>query len=222
MSSEHIVVERAGGPERLQLVTVPVREPRVGELRVRVETAGVAFADVMVREGRYPGVRLPATPGYDFVGTVEAAGDGIDASRVGRRVGALTVTGGYARHAYVRADRVTPVPDGLGSIAAVALILNYVTAWQMLTRNTQASAGDTVLVHGGAGGVGTALLQLCRLQGVRALATASAGKHDLVRSLGGMPIDYATEDFVERCRVETDGVGVDAVFDHLAGAHAGV
>jgi len=101
----------------------------------------------------------------------------------------------------------------------VALVLNYVTAWQMLERNTGVGTDDAVLVHGAAGGVGTALLEICRLRNVRVFGTASPGKHDLVAALGGIPIDYAKEDFVARVRSETGGLGVDAAFDHLGGAH---
>lgn len=217
--SEHILVTRAGGPEQLKLVSTPLPAPVTGQLRIRVEATGVAFADVMVREGRYPGVALPVTPGYDVVGRVEAVGACVDPSWIGRRVGALTVTGGYARHVCIPQGWAALIPDSLSSETAVALILNYVTAWQMLTRNTHMRRGDTVLVHGGGGGVGTALLEVCRLRGVRALATASAGKHTLVTSLGGVPIDYASENFVVRARELTEGAGVDAVFDHLGGRH---
>lgn len=217
--SERILVTKAGGPEQLKLVSMPLRAPGTGELRVRIEAAGVAFADVMVREGRYPGATLPVTPGYDLVGLVDAVGAGVDSSWIGQRIGALTVTGGYARHAYIPQAWAAQIPESISSETAVALILNYVTAWQMLTRNTQTREGDVVLVHGGGGGVGTALLELCCLRGIRALATASAGKHDLVTRLGGMPIDYVSEDFVVRARELTGGAGVDAVFDHMGGIH---
>jgi len=179
----------------------------------------VAFADVMVREGRYPNVRPPVTPGYDLVGRVNAVGDGVDTALLGCRVGALTVTSAYAQHVVLPAEWAVPAPESLPAETAVALILNYVTAWQMLVRNTHVAQGDTVLVHGGAGGVGTALLELCRLRGVHALATASKGKHNVVEALGAEPIDYAKEDFVARAKRANGGAGVDAVFDHIGGSH---
>lgn len=217
--TEYIHVARAGGPERLELRAGAIPRPGPGELRVRIEAAGVAFADVMVREGRYPGVRAPVTPGYDLVGRIDAVGDGVHDWQLGERVGALTVTGAYARHRVIPARWATRVPESLDAAVAVSLILNYVTAYQMLWRNTALAAGDTALMHGAGGGVGTALLELCRLRGVRTIATASAGKHALVRSLGGEPIDYAREDFVARVLALTGGRGADAAFDHLGGPH---
>lgn len=219
MTNEFIHVARAGGPERLELRTGPMPAPGPGAVRVAVEAAGVAFADIMVREGRYPGVRAPVTPGYDLVGRIEAVGAGIDPALIGSRVGALTVTGAYTRHVVLPATWAAPMPEALDAAIAVSLVLNYVTAWQMLTRATTLASGDSALVHGAAGGVGTALVQLCGLMGVRAFATASRGKHDLVMAQGGVPIDYAAEDFVARVRAETPGGGVDAVFDHLGGKH---
>jgi NADPH:quinone reductase-like Zn-dependent oxidoreductase len=198
---------------------MPIPVPQQGELLVRVEAAGVAFADIMVREGRYPGVRAPVTPGYDMVGRIEEVGDGLEGWSKGDRVGALTVTGSYARHIVIPSEWAIRVPEMLDPGTAVSMILNYGTAWQMLWRNTCLGQGDTVVVHGAAGGVGTALLDLCRLRGVRAFGTASAAKHQLVAERGGVPIDYAREDFVVRVLDETDGRGADAAFDHLGGAH---
>lgn len=218
-TTERIEVDHPGGPDRLRLRSVPLPEPGPGQVRIRVEAAGVAFADIMVREGRYPGVRTPVTPGYDLVGRVEAVGADVMSPTIGDRVGALTVTGSYARHVVIEAADAVLIPGALEAGAAVSLILNYVTAWQMLRRNTSLAKGDVALVHGAAGGVGTALLELCRLGGVRAIGTASAGKHKLVAERGGLAIDYRSEDFVKRVLRETQGQGADAVFDHLGGAH---
>jgi len=218
-TTERIIVVRPGGPDRLRLHTVPLPDPGRGEVRIAVEAAGVAFADIMIREGRYPGVRTPVTPGYDCVGIVEAVGEGVTTPAIGTRVGALTVTGIYARHVIVPARDAVAIPEALDAGAAVSLVLNYVTALQMLWRNTGLGDGDVALVHGAAGGVGTALLELCRLRGVRAIGTASPGKHDMVRARGGLPIDYRSEDFVKRVREETGGRGADAAFDHLGGPH---
>ncbi len=219
MKSERIVVARAGGPEKLRLVSCTLPALGAHDVRVRIDAAGVAFADIMVREGRYPGVPMPATPGYDLVGHVEAIGEEVRGIRIGQRVAALTVTGAYARHAVIPAAWAAPISDVLDAPTAVALILNYVTAWQMLFRNTALEAGDAALVHGGAGGVGTALLELCREQGIVAFATVSEKKRGLVQELGAKPIDYVREDFVARVRAETKGGGADAAFDHLGGVH---
>jgi NADPH:quinone reductase-like Zn-dependent oxidoreductase len=218
MESERIVVRRRGGPDALELERVPVPRPGPGEVVVRMQAAGVAYADVMMREGLYPGVGLPVTPGYDVVGTVEAVGEGVADLAPGQAVAALTVFGSYARHVRVPAAHAVPIPDGLDPAEAVSLVLNYLTAFQMLHRSAHVSPGDSILVHGAAGGVGTAMLQLARLANVRAFGTASAGKHDLVRALGGIPIDYRTDDFVARVRAEAKG-GVEAAFDPIGGAN---
>jgi NADPH:quinone reductase-like Zn-dependent oxidoreductase len=127
--------------------------------------------------------------------------------------------GGYAEHVCVPAARLVLVPDGVDTVEALALGLNYVTAYQLLERIVPLAPGARVLVHGAAGGVGTALLDLARRRGLVVYGTASAGKHELVRSYGATPIDYRSEDFVARVRELTGGAGVDAVFDPIGGAH---
>ncbi len=219
MSETHrrVIVSRHGGPEELQWTEEPVPTPESGEARVAVQAAGVAFADVLVREGLYPGApRPPVTPGYDLVGVVEEVGPGVQAVSVGDRVAALTETGSYAEKVCVCASKLVPVPDGLDAAEAVSLVLNYVTAQQMLHRLAKVSRGQRILVHGAAGGVGTALLQLGALHDLEMYGTASAAKHVLVEELGGIPIDYRSEDFRERIKTLT-GDGVDAVFDAIGG-----
>jgi len=201
----------------LRPIEEPLPLPAAQEIRLRVLATGVAVADILMREGVYPGVTFPLTPGYDVVGIVDALGVGCDASTpLGSRVAALTVTGGYARYACVAQRHCVTVPEGPDDARAVATVLNYLTAYQMLHRCVDLAAGDSVLVHGAAGGVGTALLQLAALRGLHALGTASRGKHDRVRALGGDPIDYRTEDFVARARAVG---GVAAAFDPIGGAH---
>ena len=217
-TNERILVTATGGPSVLGLVSEAMPQPGPGEVRLRVLTAGVAFADILVREGIYPGVRVPVTPGYDVIAEVEATGPGVSEPAVGSRVAALIVTGAYARHVCVPADLCVPVPADTDPVAGVALVLNYLTAWQMLTRCAHVVEGDTILVHGAAGGVGTALLELARLRGLRAFGTASAGKHGRIRDLGAEAIDYRREDFV--ARVNAAG-GAHAVFDHVGGRHLG-
>ncbi|MEO0938082.1 MAG: medium chain dehydrogenase/reductase family protein [Pseudomonadota bacterium] len=206
-----------GGPDRLCVAQRPVPRPGPGEVALRVEAAGVAFADVKMRHGIYPGApAFPFVPGYDVAGTVTEVGPGVSGLAVGDRVAGLSFVGGYAQHVALEARYVARISADVDAAQAAALVLNYVTAWQMLERVAKVPAGGSILVHGGAGGVGTALLELARARGVRALATASAGKHALVRELGGDPIDYRTEDFVTRAR---EIGGVDAVFDHVGGWH---
>lgn len=214
-----VVIRRHGGPEVLQLREVPVPEVGRGQVRIRVHTAGVAFADLLMREGLYPGApRPPLVPGYDVAGVVEAVGDGVDSLRVGERVAAMTRFGGYAESIVLDAPLTVPVPDGVDDQQAVALVLNYLTAYQMLARIARVQEGERILVHGAAGGVGTALLELAALMNLAAWGTASAGKQATVQKYGATPIDYTAQDFADVIRRQT-GDGVDAVFDAIGGAH---
>ena len=219
MKNERIFISHKGDPSVLKLISDEVSPPRPDEILIRIKSAGVSFADVMVREGIYPGVKLPVTPGYDVVGEVESVGDEVRNFHRGDRVAAMTVVGGYSRYISVPAKHAVPVPEALESGAAVSMVLNYLTAFQMIKRCTHAVAGDTILVHGAAGGVGTALLQLASVEGLKAFGTASGGKLHMVEQLGGVPIDYTKEDFVARVRRDTRD-GVAAAFDFVAGAHA--
>jgi NADPH:quinone reductase-like Zn-dependent oxidoreductase len=211
-------LQGAGGPEQLVVRDEPVPVPGPGRVRLRVRTAGVAYADVMMRHGVYPNApRFPFVPGFDVVGVVDALGEGVDATMLGRRMAAVTFVGGYAEFIVVDPKRLVEVPPGVSDEAAVAAVLNYATAYQMLVRLAQVELGQTVLVHGAAGGVGNALLDLCRTLGVRALGTCSAGKFDAVRALGGEPIDYRNQRFEDLLAARS--IKPAAVFDHLGGAH---
>jgi NADPH:quinone reductase-like Zn-dependent oxidoreductase len=217
--NQRVMLTRYGGTDALQVMETPVHRPRHGEVLLRVEAAGVAFADVLMRRGLYPNTpKPPFVPGYDVVGVVEAVGDGVHELETGQRVAALTHFGSYSRYLCVAAWRAVPVPDGVDPAQAVALVLNYVTAYQMLHRVAGVTAGESVLVHGAAGGVGTALLQLGRLANLNVYGTASRTKHDVVRQYGGVPIDYRREDFVDRVLMLT-GDGVDVAFDAVGGNH---
>jgi NADPH:quinone reductase-like Zn-dependent oxidoreductase len=185
---------------------------------VRNEACGVAFADVLIREGVYPGVRLPATPGYEVVGVADAVGPNVDEALIGASVAALTVTGGYARYVCVPEADCVPVPEALASTQAAALVLNGLTAYQMLTRVAPFGRLRTILIHGAAGGVGSVLLDLARWRGVTAYGSCSASKSAFVREKGGIAIDYRASDVVAEVLEHTRGDGVDAVFDGLGGA----
>ena len=219
MRHTRIVVTRYGGPEALQVVDEPLPEPKRGEVRVRVLAAGVALPDLMMREGIHPErPRLPFTPGWDLVGVVDRPGDGASAVGPGRHVAALPITGAYAQFVCLPERELVPVPSGLDAAESVSLVLNYVTAFQMLHRSAKVKPGQRVLIHGAAGGVGTALLQLGRLAGLEMYGTCSSRGASAVSELGGIPIDYQHQDFVQEIHRLTSE-GVDVVFDSIGGSH---
>ncbi|MDO8777856.1 MAG: zinc-binding dehydrogenase [Burkholderiaceae bacterium] len=192
--------------------------PATGEVRVRVEAAGVAYADIAVRQGLYRGVSVPVTPGYDFVGHVEALGPDVEGLHVGARVAGVTISGSYASRRNVNANWIVPAPESASAVELVAATLNGVTAWQMFHRVARPEAGEWVLVHGAAGGVGTLLLDLAKLHGVRAIGSASPGKHEVIRERGAVAVDYREQDVCSIAR-QISGGGVSAVFDPIGGGH---
>jgi NADPH2:quinone reductase len=184
-----------------------------------VEAAGISFADLLECRGLHPERyyprrrRTPFVPGWDVVGVVESVGSRVSHVGVGQHVAALSIVGGWAEHALVPAAWAVPVPPQVAPTAAVCLILDYMTAYQMLIRSAATARGDTVLVQGAAGGVGTALLQLARHLGVRTLGTGREARRAHIESEGGIFIDFEHEDVAERARALTEGRGVDAAFD---------
>jgi NADPH2:quinone reductase len=221
MKYTRVVITRHGGPEVLRVVEDTLREPGPGEVRIQTLAAGVSFADIFMREGFHPESlfrRMPFTPGWDIVGRVDATGAGVTAVCLGELVAALPIVGGYSQVVYLPEEELVPVPRGVDPCDAVSLVLNYVTAYQMLHRTARVQPQEAILVHSAAGGVGTALLQLGRLVGLEVYGTASPGKHAMVRDLGAVPIDYKHADFVEVCR-ELKPDGLDAVFDGIGGTH---
>lgn len=218
MTNLRVIISAYGGPEVLKLIDEDLPEPRPGEVRLRVLATGVAFADVLMRYGMYPHMpELPFSPGYDVVGVIDELGTGVTNFVLGEGVAALTMTGGYSQYLCVPATELVRVPEHLDPAEAVSLILNYTTAHQLIHRIAGVEPEQSVLIHGAAGGVGTALLELGQLAGLKMYGTASRGKHDLVTALGGIPIDYKTDDFVARILQMTRREGVDAVFDAVGG-----
>jgi len=217
-----VMLTKKGGPEVLQIVELPVESPGRGQVRVRVRAAGVGSTDLIVLAGHYPyAPKIPFVPGYEVAGVVEAIGAGVTGFEPGQRVAALTVYGGFAELVVREAEHFLAIPDGVSDRDAAAVILNYVTAWQMIHRVAKVESGRTALVTGAAGGVGTAALQLLRLAGVRTYGAASASKHDLVRSLGATPIDYRAGS-IDRLTRALEPNGVDYAFDAIGGANIGL
>ncbi len=215
------MLTKGGGPEVLRIVELPVESPGPGQLRVRVRAAGVGATDLLVLAGKYRYVpKIPLVPGYEVAGVVDAVGPGVKGFEVGQRVAALTVYGAFAELLVRDAEHFLPIPDGVSDRDAAAVILNYVTAWQMIHRVAQVRPGQTALVTAAAGGVGTAALQLLRLARVKTYGAASAPKHDTLRSLGATPIDYR-EGPLDRLIRALQPEGVDCAFDAVGGANIG-
>ncbi|MFQ3556490.1 medium chain dehydrogenase/reductase family protein [Streptomyces gramineus] len=204
-------------PEGLRIRRGEVPTPGAGQIVVRMEATGVSFAEQQMRRGRYyDQPPFPFVPGYDLVGTVLTAGEGVTPGLVGRRVASLVKVGGWASHVVLDAADAVEVPAGIGAAEAETLVVNGITAWQMLHRKARVRPGGTILVHGANGGVGTVLVQLARAADLRVIGTASARHHEALREMGVTPVDYRAGDVPARVRELAPG-GVDAVFDHLGG-----
>jgi NADPH2:quinone reductase len=203
-------------------LVVQVRElpaPNAGQVVLRMEATGVSFAEQQMRLGKYyDQPAFPFVPGYDVVGTVVTVGTGVDPDVMGRRFAAVTKVGAWASHLVVAAADLVPVPDGVDPAAAETVLVNGVTAWQMMYRTAGVQRGDTIVVLGANGGVGSTLVQLAKHAGIRVIGTASPRHHDAVRALGATDVvDYRDPKLYDRLRELAPG-GVDAVFDHVGGA----
>lgn len=182
MRHTRIIVTRYGGPEVITVAEQECPAPMPGEVRVKVLAAGVSLPDILAREGVHPETpRVPYTPGWDLVGIVDQIGKGVSGFEQGQAVAAMPISGCYAQYVCLPQRKFIPVPAGVNPAEAVAVVLNYITACQMLNRSAKVKPGKRVLVHGASGGVGTALLQLGRLAGVEMYGTCSAQAAEVVK-----------------------------------------
>jgi len=211
-----VVATHFGGAEALDVMKWPVRPPGPQEVRVRVEATAISFADLLMCQGLHPERRKPPfVPGWDVVGEVESVGAHVTDISSGDRVAGLSIVGGWAEHALIPRLRVVQVPAELDATSAVCLVMDYIVAYQMLTRSAPVRRGNTVLIQGAGGGVGTAAMQLGKTLDVRVLGTDREKKRAHIESEGGVLIDFEHEDVVERCRELTGGRGVDAAYDGI-------
>ncbi|TRW43986.1 zinc-binding dehydrogenase [Georgenia yuyongxinii] len=213
------VITGHGGPTRLAGRQAPDPEPGPGELRVRVAAVGVNFADVLARQGLYPGApRPPFVPGYEASGRVDAVGPGVGASRIGSDVVALTRFGAYTDVLVVPSAQALPLPAGLTPEQGAALPVSYLTAWALLVVMGSLTAADTVVVHNAGGAAGLAQLDIAVHVGARVVGTASAWKHPFLRERGAPElIDPRAEDWVRRVRTLTDDHGAELITDPRGG-----
>jgi NADPH:quinone reductase-like Zn-dependent oxidoreductase len=214
-----IWIPKTGGPEVLEVREAPDPLPQHGEIRVRVERAGINFADIMARLGLYPDApKLPAVVGYEVSGVIDAVGEGVSSSRVGQRVLAFSRFGGYSDVLCVPEAQALSLPEAMTFDEAAAIPVNYITAYQLLLASGSVVRGDKVLIHQAAGGVGLAALDICKIIGAETYGTASGAKHDFLRERGlDHPIDYTRVDFAEEIRRLTGGKGVNLVLDPIGG-----
>ncbi|MFF4710671.1 medium chain dehydrogenase/reductase family protein [Streptomyces eurythermus] len=204
-------------PDGIQVRTRPARPAGPGQVVLAMEAAGISFAEQQMRRGKYyDQPPFPFVPGYDLVGRAVDVGEGVPGDLLGRRFAVLTKTGAWASQVTVDAGDLSAVPESVDSAEAETFVVNGITAWQMLHRLAKVRPGQTVLVHGANGGVGSTLVQLARIAGARVVGTASAKHHDAVRALGAVPVDYRAADLESRLR-EHAPRGYDAVFDHVGG-----
>lgn len=214
---KHIVVVKRGPPENLQIEECDLRKPAAREVRIKVLACSVCQPDVQNRYGRSPfPPKVPYEPGSAIVGVVDAAGSGVRHAVPGTIVAAWPSFGGYAEYLYLPQSRLIPVPSSLDPAEAAPVVLNYVTAYQVMHRSAKVNAGDKVLIIGASGGCGTAFLDLGRLAGLKMYGLASGSKSSILTQFGAIPIDYRREDFVEVMR-RAEPQGLDFVFDGMGG-----
>jgi NADPH2:quinone reductase len=219
-----MIITAFGGPELFELREMQRPSPGPGEVLVRVVASGTNPVDAKIRAaGSWAGITPPAILGYDISGVVEAVGPGVSDPGVGDEVFYTpeifgNQSGSYAEYNVVSTAIIARKPRGLSHVEAAAVPLAGGTAWEAIVRRLRVRPGETVLVHGGAGGVGSFAVQFARAAGARVLATASASNQEMLRVLAvDRPIDYAAEDPAEVALKETGGAGVDAVFDTVGG-----
>ena len=215
-----IAIREPGGPDVLIARQMPLPSPGDGEILVKVAAAGVNRPDVMQRQGRYPPPKgATDIPGLEIAGQVVALGNGVTRWQAGDRVMALVVGGGYADYCLAHEGHALPLPPNLSMIEAAAIPETFFTVWHNAFERGRLAAGETLLVHGGSSGIGTAAIALAKAFGARVIITAgSAEKCEACRKLGAdVAVNYKTEDFVALTKQATDGRGADVVLDMVGG-----
>ena len=214
-----VIYPKVGGVDSIEILDVEEPQASEGEVVVRIHRAGINFADLMMRQGLYgSNPDFPFTPGYEASGVIISLGKGVKGLELGDRVLAMTGFGGYSEKVSIPSSRVFKLPDSVTFDQAAAIPVTYGTAYHMLFHLGRISPGDSVLIHHAAGGVGTAVAQLCKVAGASVvIGTASAPKKEFVESIGVKFVDKETEDFVKICKDMTGGKGVHHAIDPVGG-----
>lgn len=216
-----IITTANGGIAVLKVEQKPDPQPGPGELLIRVKAAGLNFADILARQGLYPDApKKPCVMGYEVSGIVEAAGEGVDQSLIGKAVVALTRFGGQSELITVQSTQIFIKPDSLNFEQAAAIPVNYLTAYALIAVMGCLQPGESVLIHNAGGGVGLAALDVAKRLGATTYGTASPGKHDFLRQRGlHHAIDYRNQDWLAALLKMTHGRGVELVIDPIGGGH---
>ena len=208
------------GVEALNWQALPMPQPQAGQVLIDIQAASLNFPDLLIVQNKYQmKPPLPFVPGSEYAGVVQAVGSGVTQLQVGQRVACLSGTGGFGTHTLAAADRCLPLPDDFPFVDAAAFIMTYATSHHALMDRGQLKAGETVLVLGAAGGVGTAAIQIAKAVGARVIAAASSEeKCALCKTLGAdVTINYTTENLREALKAATDGKGPDVIYDPVGG-----
>jgi NADPH2:quinone reductase len=208
------------GVEALNWQALPMPQPQAGQVLINIQAASLNFPDLLIVQNKYQmKPPLPFVPGSEYAGVVQAVGSGVTQLQVGQRVACLSGTGGFGTHTLAAADRCLPLPDDFPFVDAAAFIMTYATSHHALMDRGQLKAGETVLVLGAAGGVGTAAIQIAKAVGARVIAAASSEeKCALCKTLGAdVTINYTTENLREALKAATDGKGPDVIYDPVGG-----
>jgi len=211
------------GVDALNWTALPTPEPQAGEVRIRIEAASLNFPDLLIVQNKYQmKPSLPFVPGSEYAGVIEAVGKGVTHLQVGQSVACLSGTGGFGTHTLANTQLCMPLPAGFGAVDAAAFIMTYATSHHALLDRGQLQAGETVLVLGAAGGVGTAAIQIAKASGARVIAAASTQeKCDLCMAQGADDtINYSTDNLRERLKALTDGKGPNIIYDPVGGDYA--
>ena len=216
-----VIYPKIGGVDSIEIIEVDDPIASEGEVVVRIHRAGINFADLMMRQGLYgSNPDFPFTPGYEASGVITSVGSGVNGLDIGDRVLAMTGFGGYSEKVSISSSRVFKLPDSVTFDQAAAIPVTYGTAYHMLFHLGRISPGDSVLIHHAAGGVGTAVAQLCKVAGASVvIGTASSSKKKFVESIGVNFVDRETEDFVKVCKDLTGGKGVHHAIDPVGGSN---